>query len=104
MLNELAIGYKLSQSSVASIVGVWSLMPNSSDEVQIFEPLDPYVKVSFDGVFERGNLEYSTDLRLGVPVSRESREENKVTAIGSEQEIEFQFGKTRWSLELELYF
>lgn len=105
MLNELAVGYKVSNDVVSSLVGVWSVRPGASEgEGGTFEVLDPYVKLAFDGVIEKGNFEMSSDLRLGAPVSRESKEGNKIVTIGSEQELEYQFGNSRWSTEVELYF
>lgn len=105
MLNELQMGYRFSDKFLTSIVGVWSVQPqaDASEETRIFEVLDPYAKFSFDGVFERGNFEFSTDLRIGVPASRESLESKKVVSFGSEQEIEYQFGNSPWSFETELY-
>lgn len=106
MLNELQIGKRLNKKTLASIVGVWSFQPQAdkSEETQTFEMLDPYAKISFEGVIEKGDFELSSDLRLGYPVARESREVRKIVSIGSEQEIEYQFGKTPWSFELELFF
>ncbi len=106
MLNELQVGYRLDTKTLASLVGVWSFQPQAdrSEETQVFEMLDPYAKISFEEVVEKGNFEFSSDLRLGYPVARESREARKVVSIGSEQEIEYQFGKSPWSFELELFF
>lgn len=106
MLNELEVGYRLNKDTIASIVGVWSFQPQAdrSEETQVFEVLDPYAKFTFEGVIEKGNFELSSDLRIGAPVARESREAQKVVSFGTEQEIEYQFGKTPWSFELELFF
>ena len=102
MLNDLEIGMDLSKKMSASLVGVWSIQPKQ-DEMNQVEALDPYAKLSYDGIIEVGNFEISTDLRVGAPVSRESKEQKKVATIGSEQEIEYQFGKSRFSMEMELY-
>lgn len=104
MVNELAIGYKLSNDTIASVVGVWSVRPgNDESEGGNLEALDPYLKLAFEGVIERGNFEYSSDLRIGAPVSRESKAGDRIVTIGSEQEFEYQFGKSRFSSELEIY-
>lgn len=102
MLNDLEFRVDLSKKISASLVGVWSVQPQQ-EEMNALEALDPYAKLSYDGIIESGNLEVSTDLRVGAPVSNESKEQNKVASIGSEQEIEYQFGKSRWSMEMELF-
>lgn len=102
MLNDLELGMDLTKKVSASLVGVWSVQPEQ-EEMSSVEPLDPYAKLSYDGIIEIGNFEVSTDLRVGAPVSNESKEQKKVATIGSEQEIEYQFGKSRWSMEMELY-
>lgn len=102
MLNDLELSMALSEKISASVVGVWSVQPEQ-DETNSIEPLDPYAKLSYDGIIEVGNFEVSTDFRVGSPVSRESKQQKKVASIGSEQEIEYQFGKSRFSMEMELY-
>lgn len=102
MLNDLEISTDLTKKMSASVVGVWSVQPQQ-EEMSAIEPLDPYAKLSFDGIIEMGNFEVSTDLRVGAPVSRESQEQKKVASIGSEQEIEYQFGNSRFSMEMELF-
>lgn len=102
MLNDLELSMDLSKKVSASLVGVWSVQPQQ-EEMNSVEALDPYAKISFDGIIEAGNLEISTDLRVGAPVSNESKEQKKIAAIGSEQEIEYKFGNSRWSMEMELF-
>lgn len=106
MLNELALGKHLNKKTLLSVVGVWSFQPQAdkSEETQAFEVLDPYAKIHFDAVIQKGDFEISSDLRLGYPVARESREAGKIVSIGSEQEIAYQFGHTSWSFEMELFF
>lgn len=103
MMNELAVGYQVNAAMVASLVGVWSLR-SSAEKGQRFEPLDPYLKLAFDDLYENGNFGFSTDLRIGAPMSRESKEAERIVAIGSEQEIEYQFGKSPVSFEMEIFF
>lgn len=106
MLNELQTGYRLNKKTLASVVAVWSFQPQAdkSEETQTFEMLDPYAKFSFDGVIEKGDFELSSDFRIGAPVARESRESKKIVSFGSESEIEYQFGKTPLSFEMEIFF
>lgn len=102
MLNDLELSMPITKQMSASVVGVWSIQP-AQEEMSAAEPLDPYAKISYDGIIEAENFEVSTDLRLGAPVSRESKEQKKIATIGSEQEIEYQFGSSRFSMEMELY-
>lgn len=102
MLNDLELSMSLSKQMSASLVGVWSIQP-AQEEMSAAEPLDPYAKLSYDGIIEAGHFAVSTDLRLGAPVSHESKEQKKVATLGSEQEIEYQFGNSRFSMEMELY-
>ena len=102
MLNDLEISIDITKRMSASVVGVWSVQPRD-DEMNALEPLDPYAKLSYDGIVEIDNFAVSTDLRIGAPVSLESKGQKKVATIGSEQEIEYQFGKSRFSMEMELY-
>lgn len=102
MLNELGIGYRISEDVTASIVTVWSynLAQRSGQD---FQPLDPYLKVAFADVYEEGNFEYETDFRVGAAMSEESKESKRVVALGSQHEIEYLFGKSPFSFEMELY-
>lgn len=103
MLNELAIGYKVTDYMTASVVTVWNYRPGQ-EEGEAFEPLDPYLMLAFDEIYEKGNFSFSTDLRVGAAVSRESKESDRIVALGSEQEIEYDFGKTPFSFEMEIFF
>ena len=102
MINALEVGYDLKEEVTASVVGTWNMKPGA-EEGEAFEPLDPYAKVSFTEVVEKGNFELSSDLRVGAPVSRESREGKRIVTIGSEQEVEYQFGKSPFKFEMEVY-
>lgn len=87
MINALEVGYEIGDDVYGSVVGMWYMRPGS-EEAEAFEALDPYAKIAFNEVIERGNFELSSDLRLGLPVSKESREGKRVVTIGSEQEID----------------
>lgn len=102
MLNDLEFSMALSKQISGSLVGVWSIQP-AQEEMNAAEPLDPYAKLSVDGIIEAENFEVSSDLRLGAPVSRESKEQKKVAALGSEQEIEYRPGSSRFKMEMEIY-
>lgn len=103
MINSLELGYKLGKNVSASIVGVWNIR-QPDEEAGAFQALDPYAKIRFDEVIEVGNFELASDLRIGAPVSPESREMKRVTTIGTEQEIEYRFGKSDVRFEMEIYF
>lgn len=106
MLNEIHVGHEIAKHTSASIVGVWTVQPQAdeSEETKTFEVLDPYAKFSFEEIIERGGFEFSSDFRIGLPASRESKEVRKVVSFGSQQELEYQFGKSPVHIELELYF
>ena len=103
IINALEMGYKINEDAKASLVGTWNVRPGA-EEGEGFEALDPYTKISFADVIESGNFELSSDLRIGHPVSRESQESKKVVTLGSEHEIEYQFGKSDFKFEMEIYF
>lgn len=104
MINALEVGYEIGDDVFTSVVGTWYMRASSSEEKEeAFEALDPYAKLAFNEVIEQGNFELSSDLRVGAPVSRESREGKREVTIGSEQEIEYQFGKSPFKFEMELY-
>lgn len=102
MLNDLRFMKSLNQDISLGAVGVWSLQP-VDDEMKSVEPLDPYALMTFDDIVEIGNFAWSSDIRIGAPVSEESQGQKKLGTIGSEQEFEYSLGTSRWSMEVELY-
>ena len=100
MLNELYTGYNIGTDVNLGVVGNWAIRPSIDEKYEI---LDPYLMLSHGEVYSIGDFSIGADLRLSAPVSEESKEHGLITALASAQQFQWQFSRSRFSLELETF-
>lgn len=86
--HELLAGYRVNSNLTVGAVMGWI---NHSKQQKTTTMKDPYLLVRPESLFSRGNLNFTADLRVGAPLSQESRDNRLATAVASEQVISYEF-------------
>ena len=99
-INELSLGYRLAKDTSINVVGMWSAQEAKSEESAVVM-LDPYTKLSSE-FHLKNNFLLESDLRVGIPVAKESEAGDKVVRIATQQRISFRI-TSRIITEAEIY-